>query len=246
LISLKDNHAMKYIILFLLPVTIISCNQNKTSEETSTSIIQHSSDSVTESHIAKAWTSDTYGWPDKIFEKIKKYETSFIRQNLRSFDCSLLDPYFYDYGKITTKGLTEIDSIAANTLFGNYVIDGLRLDGGYFFSIERPIHNFYPITIIKGFGVEGIPLTMILFDENGTIVNTLDVMFMPLEGASGCMKSRFVNDSTLVQHSEFAYYAGTDSAGNDLWNKSKSRREITIHSTGKVTISDLDNSTTRD
>ena len=98
--------------------------------------------------------------------------------------------------------------------------------------------GFYPIIVIQYFGVVERPLMLVLFDSNGDFVNAVKLADSYGE-TGGWMKSRFINDSTIIQdfkHDEF----GLDSLGNDVFESTYSSGKVVIQNDGKITAEEIE------
>lgn len=175
-------------------------------------------------------------WPENIYNKIKGIENKFIKKNIRNFNCSDIAKYYFDNGtKINAEGLTQVDSNLCKQLFGSYRGEYC---GSYLFSIGRPIHKFYPITVIKYFGVTETPLIMVLFTEGGQIVNTLEVANLYGEGGE-CLNSEFINDSTLILTYQWNSF-GIDTVTNkDVWESEFLSKQVIITQKGEFIEKEL-------
>ena len=221
---------MRQTLLYLIIFFLVSCGQPSSTNDQ-----------------ASSPQTDTFGivgnnslkWADSIYSKFSNFEHSFIKRDLREYSCSDLEPYFYDSGtKIKTDELTQVDTILCKRLFGNHKNEYGDFCGSYFFSIDRPIHNFYPITVIQGFGVAERPIVMVLFNNNGQIVNTLEVADKYGE-SGGCLSSKFINDSTLIQDFEWPEYGEDSVSGKEIWETSYLTKQVTITSTGQLIEKEL-------
>ena len=141
-----------------------------------------------------------YNWIDSFPEKIRLLRDSFYRYDLKKdFHCAFIDEFFYDMGtRVVTTELIPIDSTICKILFENdfSVLDTLGTP--FLYSIERPFMSLYPITIINPNSVVERPLILVLFSHNGEYLNSIEVADSYGEGG-GCLESRFINDSVMIQ-----------------------------------------------
>jgi hypothetical protein len=163
----------------------------------------------------------------------------FVKTDLRQYDCTYIESYFYDNGtKINTDGLVLVDNDLCKKLFGDYKNEFGKLCGSYLFSIDRPVHKLFPITIIQGFGVVERPLVLVLFNENGEVVNSLEVADLYGEGGE-CLNSVYINDSTLVQSWELSEFGYDSISDKDIWETTYVKSEVTITSKGEFIDKEL-------
>ena len=178
------------------------------------------------------------GWSNDAFEHIRKIEPLFPLKNHQDFHCSLFSEYRDGNGtKVNTSDLHQVDSSMCLQLFDNYSNDFGYLCGGYLFSIEKSIHDFYPITLIQYFGSSESPLVMILFNSDGKVMNSL-VVCSDYHG-EGCLNSSFKNDSTLIRTYEWSEITVGEENEEDIWETTYMMEEVIITSSGKLLTTEL-------
>ncbi len=184
-------------------------------------------------------SSNNLGWPPEVYNKIKGIEHLFIKNNVKNFDCADIEKYYYDNGtKVNTEGLTQVNDTLNKRLFGNYSNDKGTFDRCYLFSIEKPINNFYPITVIQYFGVVERPIIMILYDNKGRIVNSIEVADFYGE-TGGCLKSKFINDTILIQNIRWDDYGLDTLTNQQIFESTFKEQEVTIKSNGEIIFKEL-------
>ena len=212
---------LKYILIIVLFVT--GChfaNRNNTKKDNS------KKDSVA--------IEATPNYIKELQNKFENIEKFFPYQHLKKFDCSLLERYVNMDGY----GLTQIDSLNCNQVFGSYQNEFGGFNNGYWFSFEEQIHDFYLITILQYIGVVERPLVMVLFDRHGNVINSFPVADFYRE-SGGCLSSEFLNDSTLEQNYEW-HEIGYDAESNrDIIEIEYKTQHLTILSSGEIKIEEI-------
>ena len=212
---------LKYIFIIILFVT--GCH--------SANKINPKEDNSNEGSIVIEGTPNYIKELESKFENIEKF---FPHKHLKKFDCSLLERYV----NLNGYGLTKIDSLNCNNVFGSYQNEFGGFNHGYWFSFEGQIHDFYPITILQYIGVVERPLVMVLFDRHGDLINSFPVADFYGE-SGGCLSSEFLNDSTLVQSYEW-HEIGYDAETNkDIKEIEYKTQHLTIMSSGEIEIKEI-------
>ena len=124
----------------------------------------------------------------------------------------------------------ELDAINSRKLFGNSKTGYGIYKNPYLYSIERPIMDFFPITVIQMFGVAERPLILVLYDEKGKYINAIEVADFYGE-TGGCLNSFFINDSTLIREYEWLEPDDKDEIAT-TYRKEK----VIIHKNGTYTV----------
>ncbi len=197
-------------------------------------------DKVTKSGISEEISltplnKNAFNWINEFPENVKTYMDKFYTKDIGSFNCSIIDQFYSDYGtKLNTNNLVPFDSVMIKSLFGNNESEYGPFLYGYLYSIEKPFMDFYPITVIYYFGVDDRPVLLVLFDSNGLFVNSIEVANSYGEGG-GCLSSRFINDSTLLREYEWNEYE-LDSLGNEQMGTAYSSERLIIKKNGTYII----------
>jgi len=235
---------MKKIIsgIFML-VFVISCN-HKNDNGKVYNITKSGGDTTFEKidtiNTVKQANKDSIKKTDKFYDSypeiIKQFADKFVKTDLGTYQCSEIEKYLNNQDD-----LYVIDSIESQKIFGNNKSENYgSFVGSSLFSIEKPILNFYPITVIQGFGVAERPMMLVLFDKNGKYVNAIEVADAYGE-EGGCLSSYFVNDSLLIREYEWDEYGEIPSKEFDgeyieIIKKTKVSEQMIIHNNGTVTI----------
>ncbi|MCE4566376.1 hypothetical protein INQ51_18800 [Maribellus sp. CM-23] len=168
--------------------------------------------------------------------KFDSIEEFFPHQHFKKYDCSLLERYV----NLDGYGLTAIDSLNCHKVFGSYQNEFGGFNQGYWFSFERQIHDFYPITVLQYIGIAERPLVMVLFDKHGDIVNSFPVADFYGE-SGGCLSSEFLNDSTLLQNYEWHEISYDAETNKDTIEIEYKTQHLTILSSGEIEIKEIKN-----
>jgi hypothetical protein len=174
-------------------------------------------------------------WIDDFPKNIKAYRSQFYTYDVGSFNCSIIDQFYSDFGtKLNTKNLVPFDSVMTKSLFGLHESEYGPFTYGYLYSIEKPFMDFYPITVIYSFGVDDRPVLLVLFDSIGRFVNSIEVANSYGEGG-GCLSSRFINDSTILRDYEWNEYE-LDSLGYNQVGTAYSSEQLIIRKNGTFIV----------
>jgi len=215
--------------IFAILLVLISCQSQvtKTNEDTKSVI----SEEISLTPINKNYLN----WIDGFPKNIKAYRDQFYTYDNGSFNCSIIDQFYSDFGtNLNTENLVPFDSVMTKNLFGCNESEYGPFKYGYLYSIEKPFMNFYPITVIYYFGVDDRPVLLVLFDSTGIYINSIEVANSYGEGG-GCLSSRFINDSTLLRNYEWNEYE-IDSLGNDQIGTAYSSEHLIMKKDGTFIV----------
>ena len=235
---LNNNSVLiaRNIILVCFLILPISCNLKNRNDRNSNNI------EITKVPIEESVTKKRPDWIDAFPQKIKSLRDSFYNYDLRpNFSSELIDKFVNSGPRIITAGLTPIDSTIYKLLFEDAVskqnIDKNIFCGAFLYSIERPFMGFYPITIINPMGVVERPITLIIFDTNGNLLNSIAVADSFGEGG-GYLESSFINDSTIIQKFRWEEW-GVDSLGNYETESSFRTQKVIFNHSGTYRITEI-------
>ncbi len=201
-----------------------------------------SESSDTEGSAQSEIASSDVALPQVLKDRLGAHLHSFVETGLVSYECDIIDQYYEDYGtKLNTSGLVQIDSVSCVRLFNQYQNQFGGFCYSYFYSIDQPVNGFFPITVIQDFGVAERPLIMVLFNESGDIVNSIEVADSYGE-TGGCLSSQRINDSTLIQQGSYPDFGIDEVTGEDVWETEYVKTQITIRSTGEIIEEELERS----
>jgi len=242
---------MKKIISIIISLTFLfSCNQDNKNERKviqNVDSIKNATKKIKINTVKKTEkitdsiaslnnpTNKSKKFYDSYPEVLKKFENKYFKIGIGSFNCSDIKQFYDNEGKLNTESLFKIDSIVSNKLFGNNKSEDYgTYTGSYLYSLEKPILNFYPITVIRMFGVAESPILLVLFDKNGKYINSIEVAGIYGE-IGGCMNSFFINDSTLVRE-----YKLDNLDENENYYTTKDEDKVIIHKNGTFTVIEKD------
>lgn len=221
-------------LLFVLMVFLISCS-SKTTNQTDNSVLVD--DTLIEKKLTEENTNNE-SWFDNFPDNLKQLENSFVKKDIKSYNCQIINQYYTYFNareRLNTKGLVQIDSLTCKELFGDTESEYGNFCSSYFYSIEKPIMNFFPITLFQMFGVVERPLMLVLFDSNGKYINSIEVADSYGE-TGGCLSSEFINDSTLIRNFKWTDHAGIDSLGRDIFETTTRKEMVIFDRTGNYRI----------
>ena len=222
-------------VFILFSIFLFSCNIRDGRNNSANQSIN--SDQISNNQ-TNTTLENPFDWIDSFPQKIKLLQKSFYRYGLNSYDCLLIDEFFYDSGtKVNMKDLVQIDTTLCHLLFENAISAHDIICNSYLYSIEKPFMGFYPITVINPLGVTERPLILILFDANGNYVNSIEVADSYGE-SGGCLKSYFLNDSVLKQEKRWDKY-DIDSLDNDVFESSFKFQKVIFSRNGTYQIHEV-------
>lgn len=179
-------------------------------------------------------------WPEELSSQFDSIARLCVRKNLNAYGCEMIEVYYANYGtQLNTSGLNQIDSLTCEKLFQGYQSSYGTFHESYFYSIDKPINGYYPLTMIQYFGVVDRPLMMVLFDSTGRVVNAIEVANSYGE-TGGCLSTERVNDSTLLQHAAWSEMGIDQETGEDIFETTYAKTQLVISSSGKVIKTELE------
>jgi hypothetical protein len=222
--------AVNFLMLFFL---FIACEVRK-NDKTITHIKKDSVHKPDVQHV-----SVILNWPAPVYHKFKDVESLFVKSDLGRYDCSYLEEYYTDNNtKLNTADLFQVNENVCKKIFGDYRNDYGAFCSSYLYSIENPIQNFYPITVIQNFGVAERPIIMLLYNAKAEIAASFEVANLYGE-TGGCLSSYFINDSTLIQNFKWDDFGVDTLTQQDIYESAYMTQELTISKNGEVHTKEL-------